>query len=310
MAIILIDTNIYLRFYDSNISEFRKLLPTIEGLKDSIFITKQIVDEVNRNKLNLICKTLDNYREKINISKDMIPIHFDTEDNKEASDWNKKREKLIEDNKKLISELSNYTKKLSSLVEKSEDRVSTILQEIFSKASQPNEDEINNAKKRKELGNPPGKKEDAIGDELIWEQLLSKYKNNNKEEIWIVSNDSDFMIDINRELKLNSFLYFELKGIADNNEPKLRLFKKLSSAVTTYQAETNKIKNIPDSNTMGKIEKEEQRVIEAKALSISVRDTISLSDSVSFVLHRTCERCGARFEVQENERECPDCTST
>lgn len=297
MAIILIDANIYLRFYDSNISEFRKLLPTIKELKDSIFITKQIVDEVNRNKLKLICKTLDNYRGKIAISKDMIPIHFDTENNKEASDRNKKREKLIEDNKKLISELYDYTKKLSSLVEKSEDRVSIILQEIFSNANQPNEDEINNARKRKELGNPPGKKEDAIGDELTWEQLLSKYKNNNKEGIWIVSNDSDFMIDINGELKLNPFLYSELKEAADNNEPKLSLFRELSKAIKAYQDKTNQIKNIPDKNTMDKIEKEE----------ISFKEVLTLSDSISIKLYRICEECGTRFEVQKDERVCLDC---
>lgn len=91
MAIIFIDTNIYLRFYDSSKPELRKLLPAIKELKDSIFITGQIVDEVNRNKLKLICDILDGYREKIKIAKDTIPIHFDTEENKDASEWNKKK---------------------------------------------------------------------------------------------------------------------------------------------------------------------------------------------------------------------------
>lgn len=309
MALILIDTNSYLRFYDSNIRDFKQLLPPIKELKDSIFITKQIVDEVNRNKLGCICRLLGNYRKHLNISKDMIPVHFDTDDNNAASDWNKRKEKLIEANEKLISELCDYTKNISSLVEKSEDRVSIILQDVFSNASQPNEDEINNAKKRKELGNPPGKKEDPIGDELIWEQLLSKYKKNNREEIWIVSSDSDFMIDINGELKLNPFLYSELKEIADNNKPVLRLFKTLSDAIKTYQVKINRNITIPDSDTMDKIEKEEQRVIEAKALSTSFRDTMVLSDSISFTHYRICKLCGTMFVVQEDEIVCPNCPS-
>lgn len=76
----------------------------------------------------------------------------------------KKREKLIKANKELIREFSDYAKKLSSSVSKSEDRVSAILKEIFSNAVEPSEKELSNARKRKELGNPPGKKGGLVGD--------------------------------------------------------------------------------------------------------------------------------------------------
>lgn len=54
---ILIDANLYLRFYDARQAEYKKLLRTLVEIQDSIFITQQIVSEVQRNKLAVFQKS-------------------------------------------------------------------------------------------------------------------------------------------------------------------------------------------------------------------------------------------------------------
>lgn len=62
MNLIFIDTNIYLRFFDSNQKVFRNLLDELLKIKENIFISNQIVNEVNRNKLNVFEKSISNYK--------------------------------------------------------------------------------------------------------------------------------------------------------------------------------------------------------------------------------------------------------
>lgn len=44
-------------------------------------------------------------------------------------------------------------------------------------------------------------------------------------------------------------------------------------------------------------------------LMVGMHDTVSFSDKLTATHHRTCERCGKRFEVKENEMVCCDCAS-
>lgn len=257
MALLFIDANIYLRFYDSSKKEFQKLLETLQKIKDSIFITKQIVDEVNRNKLDCFNSSLKEYLKIIKITKDQIPNHFDCENNKVAEEWNKKKLELDNVNNKHQNELENLLKKLSRLVAESEDKVSIILSELFSNAIIPSEEEVKKARARKELGNPPGKKGDPIGDELTWEQLLTKYKTDSKQEIWIVSNDSDFLTEAQKEPLLNPYLYLELKEISQNNTPSIRTFNNLILALTEYQKTVAQTNKIIDENTINMIKEED-----------------------------------------------------
>ncbi len=53
MKKVFIDANIYVNFFDSNQSTLKALLDSLVEIKDSLFISSQIVDEVNRNKLDV-----------------------------------------------------------------------------------------------------------------------------------------------------------------------------------------------------------------------------------------------------------------
>jgi predicted nucleic acid-binding protein len=61
MKKIFIDANIYLNFFDSNKPELKKLLGSLLQIKDSLFIGSQIVNEVNRNKLDVAQRSLRNH---------------------------------------------------------------------------------------------------------------------------------------------------------------------------------------------------------------------------------------------------------
>jgi len=69
---------------------------------------------------------------------------------------------------------------------------------------------IEKAKKRKVVGNPPGKKNDPLGDEINWEILLESIDKSTSELI-IISNDSDYLTEYEKRCYLNPLLYREVK---------------------------------------------------------------------------------------------------
>jgi hypothetical protein len=59
-------------------------------------------------------------------------------------------------------------------VSQSKDPVSVALAPIFAKAVPHSNDEMQLARERKERGNPPGKESDILGDQLNWQQILTR----------------------------------------------------------------------------------------------------------------------------------------
>ncbi len=207
--ILFIDANIYLRFYDTNSSQFKTLLKSIEEIKDDIFVTRQIENEVNRNKLDVFQSTCNSYITKFSIAKITLPEHLKPVSDKELKDWNLKTEKIEKETNEHKKELRKIISKLIESVCINADEVSIVLQRIFDKSEDSSEDQKTRARHRKEFGNPPGKKGDPLGDQLSWEQLLTKIPE--LKDIWIVSNDRDYMIEFEEKCYLNPFLLKEIK---------------------------------------------------------------------------------------------------
>lgn len=65
------------------------------------------------------------------------------------------------------------------------------------------------ARDRKERGNPPGKQKDTLGDQITWEQLLTRCKEG-IYGLWIITNDRDYCIKHGERVLLNSLLYRDL----------------------------------------------------------------------------------------------------
>jgi hypothetical protein len=92
----------------------------------------------------------------------------------------------------------------------SEDDVSKRLNSLFKNSHKPTEGQLSLARKRKEVGNPPGKPENPLGDQITWEQLLAFCKEKKPQRIWIVTNDHDFFKPWRSICFLNAFLHQDL----------------------------------------------------------------------------------------------------
>jgi hypothetical protein len=97
-----------------------------------------------------------------------------------------------------------------------------LIKSIFEAAkNQPIEDEIiARARLRRELNNPPGKK-DALGDAIHWECLLKK----KPYHLHIVSRDGDFASELNPK-EIKSFLQEEWRSVRPYGN--VTLFRSLS----------------------------------------------------------------------------------
>jgi len=73
-------------------------------------------------------------------------------------------------------EIADHNLDLLSQVAKSKDELSVALGPVFANAIEASQEEINKARLRKERGNPPGKKNDPLGDKITWEQILNHFE--------------------------------------------------------------------------------------------------------------------------------------
>lgn len=233
MKVVLIDANIYLRFFDSNQKEFKKLLDHLIKIEKDLFITCQIVEEIERNKLSVFGKSIPNYKDKMKLNSVFLPEHFAMDSNNfDIINWNNKRKEIENKNSLLNKELEAIIAENLKKISSSSDYVSLKLKSIFKNQVKETEEQFLKAKCRKDTGNPPGKHSDSLGDQITWEQFLNKIQT--VEEAWIISNDFDYFTQYNKGLYLNAFLHSELLG--KNPDLKLNCFSTLSEGLTSYFA--------------------------------------------------------------------------
>src|SRR5262245_54816561 len=126
---IFIDANIYLDFYRT-VSLKRLLGPLLEQ-KDHILVTKQIVEEVHRNKLYVASKFLNDHLGK------MVSIDFPEQlcgEGEEAKKFQAEFEGLKKSAKALKEKAADQADALLEKIARSEDEVSQALAPIFAGA--------------------------------------------------------------------------------------------------------------------------------------------------------------------------------
>ncbi len=255
MNIIFIDTNIYLRFYDGNRKDLKKLLDILLKVSDNIFITNQIISEIERNKLPIFKKSISNYTNNLKVNKILLPEHFITDIRcSEIKDWNKRRDSICKDNEELTKEIDKIFIKNLELISKSQDSVSLKIKDLYKNAQKATEEELINARLRKEFGNPPGKESDSLGDQINWEQFLNIAINYN--EVWFITNDTDYVMEYKKSFFLNSFLYSEL--ITKNSNIKINCYNDLLEGLVAY-GKKNNIKDFIDKKVVDEIRQEEKQ---------------------------------------------------
>lgn len=267
MKKVFIDANVYLSFFDSNKPGLKKLLDSLLEIKDSLFIGSQIVDEVNRNKLDVAQRSLLNhFKDLSNIKKINLPEHLELK-SANLQNWNSQSHEIHEKQKALQKELEELIHKTLEEIMCSVDKVSQTFRLLFEGALEASEQEIQAARYRREIGNPPGKPNDPLGDQVSWEQF--KNCSSSSDKIWIITKDLDYYTAFKDRLYLNALLYNELI-IANAANPSIFCFESLADGLKHFNANSSeKIEKLPTED--------ELKIITEEELSDSATQTEGLS---------------------------------
>ena len=225
MTKIFIDTNIFLDFYRSNINTVKIFNVDIFKLKSSLILTDQIHDEFIRNRDKQLQLLIDDCKtNKMNYSSYSLIRSLD-----EFSDLDKIKTDFIRANDRLIKKLQEMKEDLHK------DPIFVSFSKLYNDSEvikyTRNEDIIRGAQYRKLIGNPPKPKDlkdNSIGDEINWEIILSKLK----EDVIIISRDetyedhitflkNEFNSRTGKELFINENISFALKKMGEISSSQL-----------------------------------------------------------------------------------------
>lgn len=213
---IFIDSNIFLNFYDfhhEDLERLSQLVELIEGKEIKLFITKQIQQEVQRNREIKLAEAYNKFR-KSKITLDMPVIcqaYFEYK-------------KIKETQKALAEKKFNLSKKLWRDIVSDSLEADKIIKKLFDVAENIDSNKVfDKAKIRYTLGNPPGKKDGLYGDEINWEALLEFIPSNN--HFVLISDDKDYKSPLN-ENELKNFLTKEWE---EKKGSKILFYRSLTS---------------------------------------------------------------------------------
>lgn len=206
---ILIDTNIFLDFYRSNKIAI-KLFHELENHFDKIIITDQIILEFERSReivLRAVKQNFDAESSIENFSSSFV------QDLPEFQD-------LIAAQKNYSAKRKEVSNKISEIMANpSKDQIYSLFKTLVDRSIEEQtilmttSEILNNANKRKLIGNPPTSNKFSIGDEINWEIILANATGN----IVIVGRDNTYTNNISflqRDFHKNTG--FEILKVTDS----------------------------------------------------------------------------------------------
>jgi hypothetical protein len=253
-ALLFIDANKYLDLYRTDTGQL--ILASISKQADHIFITRKVVDEVKRNKINETARFLrKHFRDVPKAETYKVPDHLfgatETQSNNIRGQMKEISQKIEHVNRELRALAADIMEKVSQ----SRDEVSTALAPIFAKSVCPTDEYLQKAKERKLRGDPPGKVTDPIGDQLTWEQILLRFVG--KTKLWVITRDSDYGTMYDGKGFLNQFLYEELRTVSPGAEA--FYFENIPSAIAHFAEITGvKAEGLPTPEQINEIKREEE----------------------------------------------------
>jgi len=212
MAKVLIDTNIILDKLSLTSDTLQSFFDELYKNKSHFIFTQQIIDEIFRNTENKLCEISNNLKSNL---KNLKTNTFAGLNSDEAV-------KAINDNIAIIHKNIN-----DDMKKKKEYLISFInnISDNFAIVA-TTEDIIKSARLRKEKGNPPSSGA-SIGDEIIWESVLSWGEN----DIIVLSKDNTWYEN-------KTFLEYEY--IKKTNKKIISIEKELSKVYDLIDIEENK----------------------------------------------------------------------
>lgn len=229
MCKVFIDTNIFLRLYQTNQNNLNNIFEDISKLKDSLVFVDQVSDEFLRNRDKMFSEQINNVGER-KIPKPHVTSFIRSLD--EFSELIKARDALNTKHQKLIERLKKIKDDLDT------DIVYTKFYELYNDPAltifKRTDDIIDKAHKRMLIGNPPiDDKKNTIGDQIIWETLISNLED---DLIFITFDDTyenhisflknEYKNRVDKELSITDKVSFALSKIEEKPSTELIYFEK------------------------------------------------------------------------------------
>lgn len=215
MTHLYLDTNAYLTFFhlsSDDLEELKKLLLLVKNGEIKLHLPEQTYDEFHRNREVKIADAIKRFKEE------KLANQF-PQMTKEYPEFKKMKDaiKTFEENKaKLMEKLLDDVDKLNLAAD-------NIIAELFTEAEfyNINPELLEQAKRRYNLGRPPGKNK-SYGDALNWETLLVHTPQS--EDLHFISDDKDYFSEIDQD-KFNRYLLHEWE---DAKKSKLVSYRRIS----------------------------------------------------------------------------------
>ena len=261
-----IDTNVYLTFFsftEEDLEELRKLLVAIRNDDLKLWTTPQVSDELRRNREAKVADSL-NSLQKLKPSQAVPQMARNLPD----------FEQFVAAKRTFEQHASTLYTQLSDQFSSGTLAADSVLGELLGAAkSVPIDDEVFEAARRRvEVGNPPGKK-GSLGDALNWEALLKACPA--AQDLHLVTGDSDFVSKMSSD-KVSRYLADEWNH-AKGSE--IHLYRRISAFLRD---------RFPDIEIASELEKE-----------LRIR---SLVESGSFITtHRTISRLASYTDYSEQQ---------
>ena len=220
-----IDTNVFLSFYhlsSDDLEELRKLVVLIVQNKVNLFLPIQVLDEFRRNRDTKIADAIRRFsEEKLNRQFPQICKEYD-----EYKVMQEAITKYFEAQSKIIEKLNNDFSNQTFIAD-------NIISDLFRKAEKivVSDEIFEKAKRRSELGNPPGK--EGLGDAINWECLMEAVAE--EEDLFFISDDRDYQSQSNKDL----FLPFLNSEWQESKASNIIFFKRLSDFFKNQFPEIN-----------------------------------------------------------------------
>jgi hypothetical protein len=227
-ALLFIDANIFLDLYRT--TNGKKALEPLAEQSKYIFVTRQVVEEVQRNKLAAIAEFLVNNLKKLKLQTFQVPDHLFGTGGGRNDAIRSQMSELLKQIEQVNREVGELALEIMQQVSRSTDEVSRALAPIFANAAAPSPEELKHARERKEFGRPPGKQRDALGDQISWEQILTMLRG--KSRLWIISRDEDFGQDYGDQAFVNCLLQEEVRKVKSGAE--VYLFRNIPDGIDDF----------------------------------------------------------------------------
>lgn len=188
MLHVFIDSNIYLRFFayaDDTLEELEKFQALAEANKIEIYLTEQVQDEVSRNREAEISRAVARFQ-KSALPPEIPRFAIHTAEAKA----------LMKESKKVAEAKATLSQKISDEIKSGDLRADQLIDQLaeHSTVLEVSDEQVDRARYRREIGNPPGKPE-TLGDQINWECLIDAVPE--KTDLHIVSTDEDFFSKLN-----------------------------------------------------------------------------------------------------------------